>query len=109
MNGVRLISKVEYFTARNHSAALNLKIIWYHHAGDEASRHDGRKLSAIITRKKPAMHDVFDSWFFLENHWPVNEKVFEQKTRYEPGKRIEISSSKLKAFKVMRFCRVWVS
>lgn len=38
------------------------------------------KLSAIITRKKPAMRDVFDTWFFLKNHWPVSEKVFEQKT-----------------------------
>jgi predicted nucleotidyltransferase component of viral defense system len=38
------------------------------------------KLSAMITRKKPAMRDVFDSWFFLKHHWPVNEKVFEQKT-----------------------------
>lgn len=38
------------------------------------------KLSAIITRKKPAMRDVFDTWFFLKNHWPVSEKVFEHKT-----------------------------
>lgn len=38
------------------------------------------KLSSIITRKKPAMRDVFDTWFFLKNHWPVNEQVFEEKT-----------------------------
>ena len=38
------------------------------------------KLSAIITRKKPAMRDVFDSWFFLKNHWPVSREVFEKKT-----------------------------
>ncbi|MDA1330418.1 MAG: hypothetical protein DWG76_05595 [Chloroflexi bacterium] len=38
------------------------------------------KLSAIITRKKPAMRDVYDTWFFLKNHWPVSEKVFEEKT-----------------------------
>lgn len=38
------------------------------------------KLSAIITRKKPAMRDVYDTWFFLKNHWPVSEKIFEEKT-----------------------------
>ena len=48
------------------------------------------KLSAIITRKKPAMRDVFDSWFFLKNHWPVNEKVFEQKTGMNLEKGLEI-------------------
>ena len=48
------------------------------------------KLSAIITRKKPAMRDVFDSWFFLENHWPVNEKVFEQKTGMSLEKGLKI-------------------
>lgn len=50
------------------------------------------KLSAVITRKKPAMRDVFDSWFFLKNHWPVNEEVFEQKTglSFENGLEIII-------------------
>jgi len=48
------------------------------------------KLSAMITRKKPAMRDVFDSWFFLKNHWPVNEKVFEQKTGMSLEKGLEI-------------------
>ena len=48
------------------------------------------KLSAIITRKKPAMRDVFDSWFFLENHWPLNEKVFEKKTGMSLEKGLEI-------------------
>lgn len=38
------------------------------------------KLSAIITRPKPAMRDVFDTWFFLKAHWPVNEALFEEKT-----------------------------
>lgn len=38
------------------------------------------KLSSIITRKKPAMRDVYDTWFFMKNHWPVSERVFEEKT-----------------------------
>lgn len=48
------------------------------------------KLSAMITRKKPAMRDVFDSWFFLKNHWPVNERVFKQKTGMSLEKGLEI-------------------
>ena len=48
------------------------------------------KLSAIITRKKPAMRDVFDSWFFLTNHWSLNEEVFEQKTGVSLEKGLEI-------------------
>ena len=48
------------------------------------------KLSAIITRKRLAMRDVFDSWFFLENHWPLNEKVFEQKTGMSLEKGLKI-------------------
>jgi predicted nucleotidyltransferase component of viral defense system len=38
------------------------------------------KLSALITRRKPAMRDVFDLWFFRKNHWPVNDTVFQKKT-----------------------------
>ncbi|HKZ35090.1 MAG TPA: nucleotidyl transferase AbiEii/AbiGii toxin family protein [Patescibacteria group bacterium] len=38
------------------------------------------KLSALITRRKPAMRDVFDTWFFLKNKWPVNDRVFQQKS-----------------------------
>ncbi len=47
------------------------------------------KLSAIITRPKPAMRDIFDTWFFLRGHWPVNETLFEEKTRlgFEEGIR----------------------
>lgn len=48
------------------------------------------KLSAIITRKKPAMRDVFDSWFFLKNYWPVSERVFEQKTGMGLEKGLEV-------------------
>lgn len=48
------------------------------------------KLSAMITRRKPAMRDVFDSWFFLKNHWPLNERVFEQKTGMSLEQGLEI-------------------
>jgi len=64
------------------------------------------KLSAIITRKKPAMRDVFDSWFFLKRHWPVNEKVFEQKTGLTFENGLDIIMDKLKTYIAMRFCKV---
>lgn len=38
------------------------------------------KLSALLTRKKFAMRDVFDLWFFLKNKWSINEAVLLDKT-----------------------------
>lgn len=38
------------------------------------------KLAALITRKKFAMRDVFDVWFYLKNSWPINEAVLKEKT-----------------------------
>lgn len=26
------------------------------------------------------MRDIFDTWFFLKNHWPINEILFEEKS-----------------------------
>lgn len=38
------------------------------------------KLSALLTRKKLAMRDVYDLWFFLKNMWVINEAVVLEKT-----------------------------
>lgn len=38
------------------------------------------KLSALLTRKRRAMRDVFDLWFFLKNQWTINEAVVKEKT-----------------------------
>lgn len=38
------------------------------------------KLSALLTRKHLATRDVFDTWFFLKNNWPINENYFAEKT-----------------------------
>jgi len=38
------------------------------------------KLAALTTRKKFAMRDVFDTWYFLKNDWPVNKVVLKEKT-----------------------------
>lgn len=38
------------------------------------------KLAALLTRKKFAMRDVYDTWFFLDKSWPINELVLKEKT-----------------------------
>lgn len=38
------------------------------------------KISAFLTRRKLAMRDVFDVWFFLKNQWQINERVLLDKT-----------------------------
>lgn len=55
------------------------------------------KLSALITRSKPAMRDVFDIWFFLKNHWPINKEVFEQKTGRNLEEGLEAVIKKVEA------------
>lgn len=38
------------------------------------------KIAAFLTRRKLAMRDVFDIWFFLKNQWQINEQVLLDKT-----------------------------
>lgn len=38
------------------------------------------KLAALITRKRFANRDMFDAWFFLANHWSVNEITLKEQT-----------------------------
>ncbi len=37
------------------------------------------KLAALLTRKRFAARDVFDTWFFLKNNWPINGKILAEK------------------------------
>lgn len=53
------------------------------------------KLSALLTRKKFAMRDVFDIWFFLKNKWQVNEMVLTEKTGLSLTKSLEQAIKKL--------------
>jgi len=46
------------------------------------------KLSALLTRRKFAMRDVFDMWFFLKNKWSINETVLTEKTGLSLGKAL---------------------
>ncbi|MBM3284099.1 nucleotidyl transferase AbiEii/AbiGii toxin family protein [Candidatus Gottesmanbacteria bacterium] len=53
------------------------------------------KLSALLTRKKLAMRDVFDVWFFLKNKWPINEMVITEKTGLSINKALEQAIKKV--------------
>jgi predicted nucleotidyltransferase component of viral defense system len=37
------------------------------------------KLTALLTRKKPANRDIFDTWFMLKNTWDVNWELVEER------------------------------
>lgn len=38
------------------------------------------KLSALLTRKRFATRDIFDMWFFLKEHWEINEAILKENT-----------------------------
>lgn len=39
------------------------------------------KLVAMLERTKIANRDVYDIWFFLKNHWPINKEIVEKRTK----------------------------
>lgn len=38
------------------------------------------KLVAVLERAKTANRDVYDTWHFLKNRWPVNKEIVEKRT-----------------------------
>lgn len=40
------------------------------------------KLAALLTRKKFATRDMFDLWFFLKEHWQINEEFLKAKSNF---------------------------
>lgn len=57
------------------------------------------KLSALISRKKFAMRDVFDLWFFLKNKWEINQAVVAEKTRLTIKKALKQAIKKVSDIK----------
>ena len=47
------------------------------------------KLAALLTRRKFAMRDVFDLWFFLKSNWPINKAVLMEKTGWSLDKSLK--------------------
>lgn len=57
------------------------------------------KLSALLTRKRFAMRDVFDLWFFLKNKWVINEAVLMEKTGLPFKKALQLAVKNVRAIK----------
>ena len=57
------------------------------------------KLAALLTRRHFATRDVFDTWFFLKNNWPVNEDLFTSKTGLSLSEGFEKAKTRVKAIK----------
>lgn len=53
------------------------------------------KLSALLTRRKFAMRDVFDVWYFLKNNWSINETVLIENTGLSLSKALEVAAKKV--------------
>lgn len=53
------------------------------------------KLLALLTRRKFAMRDVFDMWFFLKNNWSINETVVTENTDLSLSKALEVAAKKV--------------
>lgn len=39
------------------------------------------KLVAMLERSRTAHRDVYDVWYFLKNHWPINKEIVEKRTK----------------------------
>jgi len=39
------------------------------------------KLVAMYERSGKTNRDIFDSWYFLQNDWPINKKIIENRTK----------------------------
>lgn len=57
------------------------------------------KLSALLTRREFAMRDLFDMWFFLKEHWDINEKVLQENTGLSLAQALKKAQSQVKKIK----------
>lgn len=57
------------------------------------------KLAALITRKRFASRDMFDLWFFLANHWPIDEMVLKERTGLSINRAFKEVRKRIKGIK----------
>jgi len=57
------------------------------------------KLAALLTRKRFATRDVFDTWYFLKNNWPMNEPLFFEKVGISLSEALEKAKRQVKTIK----------
>lgn len=43
------------------------------------------KLVAMLERMGKTNRDIYDSWFFLKNRWPIHWEIVTQRTKISPG------------------------
>lgn len=54
------------------------------------------KMAALATRKKFATRDMYDTWYFLSNHWEMDEEVLRQQTEVGTEKSLQIMIERVK-------------
>lgn len=57
------------------------------------------KIAALLTRKRFATRDVFDTWYFLKNSWPINEALLTEKTDLTLLEALEKTKTRVKKIK----------
>lgn len=57
------------------------------------------KLAALLTRKRFAMRDVFDVWFFLKNNWLLDENLLQAKTGMSVQEALEKAQKQIQSLK----------
>lgn len=57
------------------------------------------KIAALLTRKRFATRDVFDTWYFLKNNWPINEALLTEKTNLTLLEALEKTKTRVKKIK----------
>lgn len=55
------------------------------------------KMVAMLERLGKTNRDIFDTWFFLKNNWPVNEKIIEARTGLSMQSFLQQSVDELEA------------
>lgn len=57
------------------------------------------KLSALLTRREFATRDMFDMWFFLKEHWEINEVIVKENTGLSLDQALKKAQSLVKKVK----------
>jgi hypothetical protein len=57
------------------------------------------KIAALLTRKRFATRDVFDTWYFFKNNWPINEALLTEKTNLTLLEALEKTKTRVKKIK----------
>lgn len=57
------------------------------------------KLSALLTRRDFANRDLFDMWYFLKEHWEINERVLKENTGLTLAQALKKAQAQVKKIK----------